>query len=104
MFSSMEEASLTPAASVALLGAAALLAAGCQPVVPYHAPPHAAHPSTTGRADGHGSTLPSSEMVRAGGIYAGAGGQPLDEPVHGLHPEGQYGGAGYGSGTYAPLR
>ncbi|TCZ61043.1 hypothetical protein [Roseicella aquatilis] len=84
-----------------------LLAAGCAPVVPYHPPPHAGHPPTTDRGDGHGSTMPSTGLTRAGGMYPGAAADGAREHQrHGLDPDAgsQYGGAGYGTGAYGPIR
>ena len=88
-----------------VLAAVLLLAAGgCAPMVPYHPPPHTGHPPMTNRGDGHGSTMPSAELTRAGGMYPGQGGEGLGRPPFGPYPEGQYGGGGYGTGTYGPIR
>lgn len=81
--------------------------AGCATPVPYHPPPHTGHPPTTARGDGHGSTMPSADLTRAGGMYPGGGsGRAPDHRQHGLDPdiESQYGGAGYGTGAYGPVR
>ena len=90
----------------ASLIAAVLLAAGCAPVVPYHPPPHAGHSPTTARGDGHGSTMPSADLTRAGGMYPGAGADDQEHQKHGLDPSAtrQYGGAGYGTGAYGLVR
>ena len=86
--------------------AALLLAAGCARVEPYHPPPHTGHPPTTSRGDGHGSTMPSTELTRAGGMQHGVPGGSQEHQQHGLDPDvgRQYGGAGYGTGAYGPLR
>ena len=86
--------------------ATVLLASGCSPMVPYHPPPHTGHPPTTARGDGHGSTMPSADLIRASGMYPGGGGRAPDHQQHGLDPatESQYGGAGYGAGVYGPVR
>ncbi|MBX9700603.1 MAG: hypothetical protein K2X91_16875 [Thermoleophilia bacterium] len=91
---------------VALASALLLAGAGCAPVVPYHPPPHTGHAPTTMRGDGHGSTMPSADLTRAGGMYPGAAGRVRDHQEHGLDPDagGQYGGAGYGTGAYGPPR
>lgn len=88
------------------LAAILLLATtGCGPVVPYHPPPHTGHPATTIRGDGHGSTMPSADQTRTGGIYPSQGGRALDHQQHGLDRGSQfYGGAGYGTGAYGPIR
>ena len=79
--------------------------AGCTRPVPYHPPPHTGHPPTTARGDGHGSTMPSADQTRTGGIYPSQGGRALDHQQHGLDRGSQfYGGAGYGTGAYGPIR
>lgn len=83
-----------------------LAGAGCTPVVPYHPPPHTGHAPTTTRGDGHGSTMPSSDLTRVGGMYRGEGGRPAEHEQHGLDQGtgSQFGGAGYGTGIYGPAR
>lgn len=90
-----------------ILASALLLAgAGCAPVVPYHPPPHTGHAPTTTRGDGHGSTMPSSELVRGGGMYRGGSGRGPEHEQHGLEPDtgSQLGPSGYGPGAYGPVR
>lgn len=82
-----------------------LATAGCTPVVPYHPAPHTGHPATTSRGDGHGSTMPSADQTSAGGVYQGQGDRVPDHQQHGLDRGRQfYGGAGYGTGAYGPIR
>lgn len=83
-----------------------LAGAGCAPVVPYHPPPHTGHAPTTSRGDGHGSTMPSAGLTRASGMYQSGSSRAPDHEQHGLDSStgSQYGGAGYGTGAYGPVR